>query len=79
MKSEAGAKVQLAEVFQEFIRQACRVTPPEEAKQDIVGLANREGAFATIMDQYCLFFEAEQNKEVLAMALSTVPELITAF
>ena len=31
------------------------------------------------MEQYSLFFHAEQNREVLAMALSTVPELMTAF
>ena len=31
------------------------------------------------MDQYSLFFHADQNKEVLAMALSTAPGLMAAF
>lgn len=51
----------------------------EEAKQDIVGKTSREEAYASIIEQYCLFFQADQNKEVLAMALSTVPELMAVF
>lgn len=51
----------------------------EEAKQDLVGRAGREEAYASIMEQYCLFFHADQNKEALAMALSTAPELMAAF
>ena len=51
----------------------------EEAKSNIVGVASRGEAFASIMEQYSLFFHADQNKEVLAMALSTAPELMAAF
>ena len=78
-KSIAGSKVQLAEVFHEFVKHACSVAPVEEAKSNIVSMSSRDEAFESIMEQYSLFFHAEQNKEVLAMALSTVPGLMAAF
>ena len=77
--SVAGSKTQLAEVFHDFVVQACRVAPVEEAKLDLVAQAGKEEAFGTIMEQYCAFFAADQNKEVLARALATAPELMAAF
>ena len=42
-------------------------------------MSGRDEAFGSIMEQYSLFFHADQNKEVLAMALSTAPDLMAAF
>ena len=66
-------------MFHEFINQACVNSPVEEVKSNICGEADKLEAIEGIIDQYCELFSAQQNKEVSAMALSSVPDLISLF
>ena len=50
IKALSGAKAQLAEVFHTFVTQACRAAPMEEAKQDLVGRADMDEAYSSIME-----------------------------
>lgn len=60
-----------------------KVTPSqslEEAKSNLLGAATSQMAnneiFATIIDQYCHFFDSDQNKEVLHMGLENCSNII---
>ena len=52
----------------------------EEAKSNLLGAATSQMAnneiFTTIIDQYCNFFDSDQNKEVLHMGLENCSNII---
>lgn len=70
--SQEGAKIQFAQVFSSFMEHCFKVSEGDDEESKTV----LNPVHKLMIDQYKNFFDKDQNKEVLHMALDNCSELI---